>query len=116
MGITLPFEDGLNPYVSEELAFEFHYFFTRKFWMVYHCQVSLGPLPHPCLPPLLLSCFRLGQRWVVRGAVLIEYVSLPFPGHHLYAPRPLPPALRPSFRLLWSPPVVWALLMSYLRS
>ncbi|KAM3572957.1 hypothetical protein VYU27_005044 [Nannochloropsis oceanica] len=38
MGITLPFEDGLNPYVSEELAFEFHYFFTRKFWMVYHCQ------------------------------------------------------------------------------
>jgi len=39
MGITLPFEEGLNPYVSEELAFEFHYFFTRKFWMVYHCQV-----------------------------------------------------------------------------
>jgi predicted Rossmann-fold nucleotide-binding protein len=39
MGITLPFEDGLNPFVSEELAFEFHYFFTRKFWMVYHCQV-----------------------------------------------------------------------------
>lgn len=38
MGITLPFEDGLNPFVSEELAFEFHYFFTRKFWMVYHCQ------------------------------------------------------------------------------
>lgn len=25
MGITLPFEAGLNPYVSEELAFEFHY-------------------------------------------------------------------------------------------
>jgi predicted Rossmann-fold nucleotide-binding protein len=42
-GITLPFEDGLNPYVSEELAFEFHYFFTRKFWMVYHCQVTHLP-------------------------------------------------------------------------
>lgn len=42
MGITLPFEEGLNPYVSEELAFEFHYFFTRKFWMVYHCQVRLS--------------------------------------------------------------------------
>ncbi|KAG5189184.1 hypothetical protein JKP88DRAFT_160854 [Tribonema minus] len=38
MGITLPFEDGLNEYVTPELAFEFHYFFTRKFWMVYHCQ------------------------------------------------------------------------------
>jgi len=33
--ISLPFESGLNPYVSEELAFQFHYFFTRKFWMAY---------------------------------------------------------------------------------
>lgn len=24
--------------MTEELAFEFHYFFTRKFWMLYHCQ------------------------------------------------------------------------------
>eukprot|EP00640_Fibrocapsa_japonica_P003628 CAMPEP_0113943800 /NCGR_PEP_ID=MMETSP1339-20121228/28027_1 /TAXON_ID=94617 /ORGANISM="Fibrocapsa japonica" /LENGTH=290 /DNA_ID=CAMNT_0000948763 /DNA_START=253 /DNA_END=1125 /DNA_ORIENTATION=- /assembly_acc=CAM_ASM_000762 len=38
MGITLPFEDGLNPYVTDDLAFEFHYFFTRKYWMMYHCQ------------------------------------------------------------------------------
>lgn len=29
---------GLNEYVTENLAFEFHYFFTRKFWMLYHCQ------------------------------------------------------------------------------
>lgn len=29
---------GLNEYVTDELAFEFHYFFTRKFWMLYHCQ------------------------------------------------------------------------------
>jgi len=34
-GISLPFEDGLNPYVTPELGFEFHYFFTRKFWMSY---------------------------------------------------------------------------------
>mmetsp|Transcript_2883 Transcript_2883/g.8993 ORF Transcript_2883/g.8993 Transcript_2883/m.8993 type:complete len:383 (+) Transcript_2883:53-1201(+) len=38
MGITLPFEHGLNPYVSPELAFEYHYFFTRKFCMAYHMQ------------------------------------------------------------------------------
>ena len=38
MGITLPFEKGLNPYVSDELAFEFHYFFTRKFAMAFHMQ------------------------------------------------------------------------------
>jgi len=35
MGISLPFEPGLNKYVSNELAFEYHYFFTRKFWMSY---------------------------------------------------------------------------------
>jgi len=34
-GISLPFEERLNPYCSPELSFEFHYFFTRKFWMAY---------------------------------------------------------------------------------
>merc|ERR1719393_425175 len=37
-GISLPFEKGLNPYVTPELGFEFHYFFTRKFWMAYKCM------------------------------------------------------------------------------
>jgi len=38
MAISLPFEEGTNKYVSDELAFEYHYFFTRKFWMMYYCQ------------------------------------------------------------------------------
>ena len=33
--ISLPFENIPNPYVTQELAFEFHYFFTRKFWFSY---------------------------------------------------------------------------------
>jgi uncharacterized protein (TIGR00730 family) len=33
--ISLPWEQKINPYVPEELAFEFHYFFMRKFWFVY---------------------------------------------------------------------------------
>ncbi len=33
--ISLPMEQEINPYVSEDLAFEFHYFFMRKFWFVY---------------------------------------------------------------------------------
>jgi uncharacterized protein (TIGR00730 family) len=37
-GISLPFEDKLNPYVTPELGFEFHYFFTRKFWMTMNCM------------------------------------------------------------------------------
>ncbi len=35
LSISLPFEQKVNPYVPEELAFEFHYFFMRKFWFVY---------------------------------------------------------------------------------
>lgn len=35
MGMSLPFEVGLNKYVDRDLAFQFHYFFTRKFWMTY---------------------------------------------------------------------------------
>jgi uncharacterized protein (TIGR00730 family) len=33
--ISLPFEQKTNPFVPDELAFEFHYFFMRKFWFVY---------------------------------------------------------------------------------
>ncbi|GAW79756.1 hypothetical protein, conserved [Plasmodium gonderi] len=33
--ISLPFEKGANKYVDENLSFKFHYFFTRKFWLVY---------------------------------------------------------------------------------
>ncbi len=35
LGISLPEETTANPYVTRELMFEFHYFFTRKFWFVY---------------------------------------------------------------------------------
>ena len=31
----LPFEQGPNPYITENLHFEFHYFFMRKFWFAY---------------------------------------------------------------------------------
>ncbi len=33
--ISLPTEQEINPYVPPELAFEFHYFFMRKFWFMY---------------------------------------------------------------------------------
>lgn len=35
LGISLPFEQGNNPWVTRELSLEFHYFFTRKFWFMY---------------------------------------------------------------------------------
>jgi len=35
LNISLPFEQAPNPYISPELSFEFHYFFTRKYWFAY---------------------------------------------------------------------------------
>lgn len=35
LNISLPFEQYENPFISRELAFNFHYFFMRKFWFAY---------------------------------------------------------------------------------
>ncbi|MBN1501417.1 MAG: LOG family protein [Spirochaetes bacterium] len=38
LNISLPFEQHPNPYISEELNFEFHYFYMRKLWFLYHAK------------------------------------------------------------------------------
>ena len=35
LNISLPFEQSSNPFIPDELNFEFHYFFMRKLWFVY---------------------------------------------------------------------------------
>jgi len=42
--ISLPFEQYPNQYISPDLNFEFHYFFMRKFWFVYHAKAVI------CMP------------------------------------------------------------------
>jgi uncharacterized protein (TIGR00730 family) len=35
LNIKLPFEQGLNGFITEGLGFQFHYFFMRKLWFAY---------------------------------------------------------------------------------
>ena len=35
LGISLPFEQSNNSFITPELDFEFHYFFVRKYWFTY---------------------------------------------------------------------------------
>ena len=41
LAISLPNETVPNPYVTPELHFEFHYFFTRKFWFAYFAKALI---------------------------------------------------------------------------
>ena len=39
--ISLPEEQESNPHITEELNFEFHYFFMRKFWFAYMAKALI---------------------------------------------------------------------------
>lgn len=41
LNISLPFEQYPNPYISDELNMEFHYFFMRKLWLIYHAKAII---------------------------------------------------------------------------
>jgi uncharacterized protein (TIGR00730 family) len=42
MNIALPHEQQANRYVSPELAFQFHYFFMRKFWLISRARAVIA--------------------------------------------------------------------------
>jgi uncharacterized protein (TIGR00730 family) len=39
LNISLPFEQDSNSHITDELNFEFHYFFTRKYWFLEMARV-----------------------------------------------------------------------------
>ena len=42
LNISLPFEQEPNQFITPELNFEFHYFFMRKFWFIYHAKAIVA--------------------------------------------------------------------------
>ncbi|MGH9506973.1 MAG: TIGR00730 family Rossman fold protein [Terriglobales bacterium] len=42
LNISLPFEQHPNPYISDALGLEFHYFFMRKFWFAYPAKALVA--------------------------------------------------------------------------
>jgi uncharacterized protein (TIGR00730 family) len=41
MSIALPREEAPNAYITRDLAFHFHYFFMRKFWLAYMAKAVI---------------------------------------------------------------------------
>jgi len=41
LNISIPFEQNENPYITRRLAFEFHYFFMRKYWFAYMAKAFI---------------------------------------------------------------------------
>ncbi|MDR2863790.1 MAG: LOG family protein [Puniceicoccales bacterium] len=42
LGISLPYEQTNNAYITEGLSFEFHYFFIRKYWFIYLAKAMIA--------------------------------------------------------------------------
>ncbi|QLH40613.1 MAG: LOG family protein [Defluviicoccus sp.] len=42
LGISIPFEETGNSFITRHLTFEFHYFFMRKFWFVYLAKALIA--------------------------------------------------------------------------
>ncbi len=68
LNIGLPFEQRPNPYITPELAFEFHYFFMRKLWFAHLARAmvafpgGLGTLDELCEILTLSQTEKLAKR------------------------------------------------------
>jgi hypothetical protein len=71
LNISLPFEQFANPFVTRNLAFEFHYFFTRKFWFAYLSKAIIAMPGGVGTLDELFETFTLMQTGKIRKKVPI---------------------------------------------
>jgi uncharacterized protein (TIGR00730 family) len=68
LNISIPMEQFANPYITRQLAFEFHYFFMRKFWFVYLAKAivvfpgGFGTLDEFSEIMTLLQCRKMNKK------------------------------------------------------
>lgn len=76
LNISLPFEQYPNPYISDELNFEFHYFFMRKYWFVYLAKAAvIFPGGFGTLDELMEVLTLLQTRKVEKPVPMVIYGS-----------------------------------------
>jgi len=74
LGISLPFEAGVNDWVSEGLDFEFHYFFTRKYWFLYLCKaLVIFPGGFGTMDELFESLTLIQTNKIKKGLPIVLY-------------------------------------------
>ncbi len=72
LNISLPFEQNPNKYITPELKFEFHYFFMRKLWFLYHAKaLVVFPGGFGTLDELFETLTLLQTRKIEKGDVPI---------------------------------------------
>jgi uncharacterized protein (TIGR00730 family) len=72
MNISLPQEQRPNPYISPELAFVFHYFFLRKFWLISRARAVIAfPGGFGTLDELFETLTLIQTEKISRGEVVV---------------------------------------------
>jgi len=72
MNISLPQEQSINAYISPELAFAFHYFFMRKFWLISRARAVIAfPGGYGTLDEFFETITLIQTGKIARGEVVV---------------------------------------------
>jgi uncharacterized protein (TIGR00730 family) len=76
LNISLPSEQAPNPFITEGLSFEFHYFFMRKYWFVYLAKaLIIFPGGFGTIDELMEVLTLLQTRKISKKMVVLLYGS-----------------------------------------